>query len=89
MKSNETQKMKADEMAFSSALVVILLIIIPSLPLGKYGGGIAMVVFSIIGLIAYFVAFGKRIRNRGQMRTMAAAVALSAVLGGAIAIALR
>lgn len=81
--------MKADEVAFSSALVVILLIIIPALPLGKYGGGIAMVAFSVISLIAYFAAFGKRIQNRGQMRTMAIAAVACAILGAGIAFALR
>jgi hypothetical protein len=89
MKSNETQKMQADEVAFSSALVIILLIIIPVLPLGKYGGGIAMVAFSVIGLIVYYAAFGKRIQNRGQMRTMAIAAVTSAILGAAIAVTLR
>ena len=44
MKTNEPQKTKMDEAMFAATLVIVLFLIIPSLPLGKYGGGIAMFV---------------------------------------------
>lgn len=87
MKPNETQKMKSDEMTFSAAFLVLLLMILPSLPLGKYGGGIAMVAGSIVGMIIYFAVFGKRLRERGQLRTVTLATVVSCVLGAAIAFA--
>jgi hypothetical protein len=61
-----------------------VLIIFPSFPLGKYGGGMAMVAFPVIGLIAYFVLFGERLRSRGQIQIAAIATAV----GVAIAVAL-
>ena len=52
MKTNETPKIKTDEVAFSTTFVVLLLIILPLLPLGKYGGGIAMLMFGFSESIA-------------------------------------
>ena len=86
MKTNEAPKMKGDEMGFLTALVVVELIILPSLSLGKYGGGIAMVAVGVIVLIAYFVGFGERLRSRGQLKNLAVTVALAAVLGAAITV---
>jgi hypothetical protein len=37
MKLNETQKMKGDGASFLAVLIVLELLILPSLPLGKYG----------------------------------------------------
>jgi len=88
MKTNEPQKMKMDEAMFATTLVIVLLLIIPSLPLGKYGGGIAMLVASIIGLIGYLVAFGERLRGRGQLKTFAVITAASFASSTAIAFAL-
>ena len=88
MKTNEPQKMKMDEAMFAATLVIVLFLIIPSLPLGKYGGGIAMLVASIIGLIAYFAAFGQRRRGRGQLKTCAVVTASSFVVSAGIAIVL-
>jgi hypothetical protein len=87
MKANETPKMKGDEAGFLATLVVVLLILLPSLPLGKYGGGIAMVAVSVIGLIAYFVLFRERLRSRGQLKTAAVAAGLGAVIGAALSLA--
>jgi len=88
MKTNEPQKMKTDEAIFTATLVVVLFLIIPSLPLGKYGGGIAMFIVSVIGLIAYLVAFGQRLRGRGQLKTSAIVIASSFAVSAAIAVAL-
>jgi hypothetical protein len=77
MKTDETLKMKTDETAFLAALVVLELILLPALPLGKYGGGIAMMAVGLIGLPAYFVLFKERLRSRGQFKTMAIIVAVS------------
>jgi hypothetical protein len=90
MKTNETQKMKPDEAAFGATLVVVLLLVVPMLGehQGKYGGGIAMVTVSVIGLIAYFFLFGERLRNRGQLTMVKLVLAASFALGAAVAAAL-
>jgi hypothetical protein len=88
MKTNEPQKTKMDEAMFAAMLVIVLFLIIPSLPLGKYGGGIAMFVVSVIGLIAYLVVFGRRLRGRGQLKTFAVVTASSFAASAAIAGAL-
>ena len=77
--------MKPDEAGFLTLLVVLELLILPSLPFGKYGGGIAMVVISAIGLAAYLVLFGARLRRRDQTKTMVAIVVASMVVGAVIA----
>lgn len=85
MNKNETHKMKADESVFATVLLVVLLVIIPSLPLGKYGGGVAMVAVSVIGLIAYMAVFGGRLRERGQLKSAGFITVLSFVLGAILA----
>ena len=80
--------MKGDEAGFLATLVVVLLILLPSLPLGKYGGGIAMVVVSVVGLIAYCVLFRERLRSRRQLKTVAVAAGLGAVIGAALSLML-
>lgn len=86
MNTNETQKMEPDESGFLAALVVIALIIVPLLGsyFGKYGGGLGMFATAVAGVVAYLLLFGKRLRNRGQMRLFAAlfagSLALSAVI---------
>lgn len=88
MNTNETQKMKTDETVFATVLLVVLFLIIPMLPLGKYGGGVAMLAGSVIGMIVYMAAFGERLRSRGQLKMVAIVTSLSFVLGAAIALAL-
>ena len=86
MNTNEAQKMRPDEAAFMTALVVIELFILPLIGdhLGKYSGGVAMAGVAVIGIIAYLVFFGERLRNRGQTRlfigVLAASFAASLVL---------
>jgi hypothetical protein len=82
MKTNDKQKMKADEAGFLFILVLGLLIIIPMLGdyLGKYGGGIAMLAGSILGLMTYLIAFRNRLRGRGQLQAMAILAATSFVV---------
>jgi len=88
MKTNDLPKMKADEIGFLTALVVVVLLILPMWGegRGKHAGGIAMMAASVIGLIAYFVLFGKRLCSRGQLKILAVTAVLAAVLGAAIAI---
>lgn len=88
MKTNETPKMKADETAFSATFVILLLIILPSLPLGKYGGGIAMLVAAVVGPAAYVLLFRQRLRARGQLKSFTTLAAAGFVIGVAIAAAL-
>ena len=80
--------MKSDETSFLVALVILELLILPSLPLGKYGGGIAMVAVGVIGLPAYFLLFKERVRSRGQLKPAAILVAVSILVGAAAAFAL-
>lgn len=90
MNTNEMQNMKSDEAGFLTALVVIELIILPMLGdrLGKYGGGIAMFVGAALGLVAYLLLFGQRLRNRGQTKLFFLIVGLSAFIGAALALGL-
>ena len=54
MKIIEALKTDKARHVFEAALVIVLLIILPMLGrhMGKYGGGVAMLVASVIGLIA-------------------------------------
>jgi hypothetical protein len=88
MQTNETLKMKGDEAAFLAVLVIVELLILPSLPLGKYGGGIAMVAVGVIGVPAYFLLFKERLRSRGQLKPIAILMAVSMAVGAAAAFAL-
>lgn len=90
MRTNEIQRMKPDETGFLAALVVIELIILPMLGenLGKYGGGVAMLGGGVIGLAAYLLLFGRRLRARGQVKLFALVVAIAAVVGAAVALSL-
>jgi hypothetical protein len=82
MKISETLKTKKAEETFSAALVVVLLIILPT------WGGVAMFVGSVIGLVAYAVLFRERLRSRGWLKVVIP-VTVAAVLGAAIAVALK
>lgn len=90
MKTNETWKMKEDEVGLLTTLVILELIIFPmwGQGRGKYAGGIAMVTVGFLGLLAYFFLFGKRLRARGQLKTVAITIVASAVAGAAVAIGL-
>lgn len=72
------------ECLYQAVLIVLILIIIPALPLGKSGGGYAMMIASVAGLIGYLLLFGQRLRARGQL----AIVALAAGLGALFALVL-
>ena len=80
--------MKGDEIGFLTALVVIVLLILPMWGegRGKHAGAIAMMAASVIGLIAYFVLFGKRLRSRGQLKLLSVTVVVAAMLGAALSI---
>jgi uncharacterized membrane protein len=88
MKTNETPKMKADEAAFSATFVIVLLLIVPSLPLGKYGGGIAMLATAILGLAVYAILFKRRLQERGQWKFVVTLGVVSFTVSAAIAAAL-
>ena len=77
---NETLNTKRAEQTFSAALVVILLLIFPQL------GAQAMLIASVIGLIAYAVLFREPLRSRGGWK-IAVTVAIAGALGAAFAIA--
>ena len=71
--------MRPDESGFMTALVVIELFILPLIGdhLGKYGGGVAMAAVAVIGIIAYLLLFGERLRTRGQTKSLRAVFAAS------------
>jgi hypothetical protein len=80
-------KTKKAEETILAILVVASLLILPSLPLGKYGGGIAMVAGSVVGLIAYFVLFGERLRVcPGSVRRAIAIAMVAASVAAALAV---
>jgi hypothetical protein len=78
-------KMKSDELGLLSFLVVLELFIVPLLPLGKYGGGIAMIAVAVVGLPAYWVMFGERLRSRGELKLAVVIVTVSVLVGGVVA----
>jgi len=82
MKISETLKTKKAEETFSAVLVVVLLIILPM------WGAVAMLVGSVIGLVAYAVLFRQRLRSRGWLKAVVIPVTVTAVLGAVIAVAL-
>ena len=91
MKTNEIMRPKADESCFLAALVIFELLVLPSLPLGKYGGGIAMFVVGALGLPAYLVLYRERLRSRGQIRAfiMIAVASMVVAFAAALVVALR
>ena len=79
MNIHETLQTKKAEETFSAALVVVLLVILPQL------GGTAMLVGSIVGLIAYMVLFRERLHNRGWWKAILLVV-MAAAMGAILAI---
>lgn len=71
-------KTKEAEGLFAATFVILLLLIIPSLPLGKYAGGIAMVMTAILGLTIYFILFWERFHNRRLVKLTLISFALGA-----------
>lgn len=89
MKISEALKADTAQRTFEAVLVVVVLLILPSIPLGKYGGGMAMLSGSIIGAIAHFVLYGKRLRGRGLLKIVVIAAAVGAFVAIALALVLR
>jgi O-antigen/teichoic acid export membrane protein len=89
MKILQTVRTEKFQHIFEASLVVVLLLILPMLGphMGKHGGGAAMAIGSVIGLIAYFLLYGERLRNRGQMKSVMLVVSLSVILGAGAAVA--
>jgi hypothetical protein len=85
MKIPDALRSKKTEEIFSAVLIIFLLLIAPSLPLGKYGGGIAMVAVSVIGGIAYIVLFKKR----ANWQKLVVGAAVAATVCAAIVVALQ
>ena len=77
MRISDSLKTKKAEEAFSAALIVLVLLILPSF------GGVAMLVGSVISLVAYAALYGKRICERGGFRAFLTAL-LALALGAAI-----
>lgn len=84
MKVHPLLKTERAQNAFTAVLVILILIVLPALPLGKHGGGIAMLVASVIGLVLYFALFGQRLRSRHQLMLVALAAGLGAVLAAVL-----
>jgi hypothetical protein len=78
MKKTETRRTEQYAWAFLTIFAVIEFIVLPSLPLGKYGGGIAMMVGSVIGLVVYpilfTILFKQRLRGAGFVAALAIVV---------------
>ena len=45
-----------------------------------------MLVVSVVGLIAYFMLYGERLRSRGQLKMVAIAAAVGAVVAVALSL---
>jgi hypothetical protein len=87
MKILESLRTEKAQHIFEATLIIVLLLILPMLGghMGKYGGGIAMLAASVIGLIAYSTLYGERLRSRWQWTTT---IVVGASLGVAFAAAL-
>jgi hypothetical protein len=81
--------MKSDELGFLALLAVLELFIVPLLPLGKYGGEITMIAIAVIGLPAYWVMFGERLRSRGELKLAVVVFTASVFVGAALVAALQ
>lgn len=79
---NETLKSNKTEGAFSSALVVVLFLIL------TMWGGVAMLVGSAIGIVAYAVLFRERLHSRGWLKAFVIPATFALAVGTAIAVAL-
>ncbi|MBU6402111.1 MAG: hypothetical protein KGS61_17470 [Verrucomicrobia bacterium] len=85
MNPNKPERIQPDETVFLTTVVVVSLLVVPLLPLGKYGGGTAMLCVSAAGLAAYFALFNTRLRRRGQVKVAAVVTLASALLSAGIA----
>ncbi|MGC9943667.1 MAG: hypothetical protein ABSE48_17715 [Verrucomicrobiota bacterium] len=77
MKSKMSPKVKVTEAGISPALLVVLLIFLPLL------GGIAMLIGSAIGIVAYLILFPGSFRARNGSARIA--MAFAAVAAAAVA----
>ncbi len=82
MKTIDSLKTKQVDASYLPILMVLLFCIIPSLPLGKSGGGIAMVAVSAIGLIGYAILWRDSLRGRMAAATLVVSMAVG--VGAAI-----
>jgi hypothetical protein len=79
MKTNPVWRAEAAQHWFEAVLVLLVLIVIPSLPLGRTGGGWVMLIASVVGLGLYLVLFGRALHLRGQLGIVALAGSLGAL----------
>jgi hypothetical protein len=82
MKISETLKTKQAEETFSAAFILVLLLLLPM------WGGVAMLVGSAIGLVAYTLLFRERLRSRGWLKAVVIPVTAAGLLGATIAFVL-
>lgn len=87
MRLPKTLRTERSQHIFEAAWIVVLLLILPALPLGKYGGGVAMLAASVVGLVVYWVLYGERLRGRGQLKWMGLALVIGALVSLALAVA--
>jgi hypothetical protein len=83
--NNEIQSRSRAETVYLASLVIIELILLPALPLGRYGA-IAMAAGAILGIAIYLAVFGARLRARGQTKQFVVTVALAFAVGVALSI---
>lgn len=89
MKTSPAPTRSHTETALWTGYTVFLLIIVPMLPLGKYGGGILMLAGALLGLAAYLFRHGAPLRKAGRLGSFFLVLAVSAVSGAVLAAVLH
>ncbi len=86
MKLPDTLKTQTAQRVFETVFILVVLLLLPSLRWGKYGGGIAMLVASAGGLIAYLTIYGERLRRGRQLAVLALSMATGAIIAVSLAL---
>jgi hypothetical protein len=72
------------QQAVEALLVITVLLVLPSLPLGRQAGGVVMVLGALLALIAYFLVYGEQLRTRGRLSW----VVMTMVIGSGVTLGL-
>lgn len=89
MKTSPVPTSSQRETALWTGYTVFLLIIVPMLPLGKYGGGILMLAGAVLGLVSYLFLHRAHLRKAGRLGSFFLLLAVSAVSGAVLAAVLH